>query len=226
MSYILLVEDDLEIAENVILFLKASRFETRHLASGEHVVSTVKDFEPDLILLDLMLPVMDGIECCKQIREFSDVPVVMMTAKVEEIDRCIGLEAGADDYVCKPFSAAELMLRIKAIIRRTNRSKKASDFNFNQETLKLNCRDLCVELTHLESKLFSLLFNKPSRVYSREQILDLAYPDIRDISDRTIDAHVKNLRKKIKTLNIGCEVVESVYGVGYRYVEPVNKQME
>ena len=104
MSYILLVEDDLQIAENLLLFLKAHQFEVKHLTSGERVVATVKESEPDLILLDLMLPVVSGTLCCQQIRAFSEVPIIMMTARVEEIDRIIGLEAGADDYVCKPFS--------------------------------------------------------------------------------------------------------------------------
>jgi len=219
-SYILLVEDDVQIAENIILFLKAQQYEVKHLVSGEHVVKTVHEREPDLILLDLMLPGVNGNICCQHIREFSDVPIVMMTAKVEEIDRLVGLEAGADDYVCKPFSAKELMLRIKAILRRTQKSVMCQNLAVLQDSFKINYKKKSVELTQLEFSLFYLLYKQPERIYSRGQILDLAYPDIRDISDRTVDAHVKNIRNKIKTLGLRNTVLESVYGAGYRYVAP------
>ncbi|NQZ20611.1 MAG: response regulator [Colwellia sp.] len=221
MVAILLVEDDLEIAENVLLFLDAQNYQTIHLSSGEHVVESVKRSPPDLILLDLMLPVKDGTQCCKEIREFSDVPIIMLTAKVEEIDRLIGLEAGADDYVCKPFSAMELILRIKAILKRTSKKPNTNIFSVNAENLKLSYQLKSTDLTHLEFSLFNLLYQQPERIYSRGQILDLAYPDMRDISDRTVDAHVKNIRKKIISLGIVDTVIESVYGAGYRYVMPV-----
>ena len=222
MPTILLVEDDLEIAENVLLFLDAQEYHTTHLTSGEYVVETVKTNAPDLILLDLMLPIKDGIECCKQIRAFSDVPIIMLTAKVEEIDRLVGLEVGADDYVCKPFSAIELMLRIKAILKRTNKTQYSSSISVIKDHFSLNYKDKSIELTQLEFNLFYLLYNQPNRIYSRTQILDLAYPDIRDIADRTVDAHVKNIRSKIKSLGVVDMVVESVYGAGYRYVVPKN----
>jgi len=218
--YILLVEDDVQIAENIILFLKAQQYEVKHLVSGEHVVKMVHEREPDLILLDLMLPAVNGNICCQQIREFSDVPIVMMTARVEEIDRLVGLEAGADDYVCKPFSAKELMLRIKAILRRTQKSVMCQNLAVLQDSFKINYKKKSVELTQLEFSLFYLLYKQPERIYSRGQILDLAYPDMRDISDRTVDAHVKNIRNKIKILGLGNTVLESVYGAGYRYVAP------
>lgn len=220
MSHILLVEDDLEIAENVLLFLDAQHYKTTHLTTGECVVETVRVEQPDLILLDLMLPVKGGTECCKEIRNFSDVPIIMLTAKVEEIDRLVGLEAGADDYVCKPFSAMELMLRIKAILKRTQKISSSNGFHLNQDTLKVSYLNNSAELTYLEFNLFNLLYQSPERIYSRAQILDLAYPDMRDISDRTVDAHVKNIRNKIKSLGINDVVVESVYGAGYRFSTP------
>jgi len=222
MSHILLVEDDLEIAENVLLFLEAQSYKATHLTTGEFVIETVKKEQPDLVLLDLMLPIKDGTECCKQIRDFSDVPIIMLTAKVEERDRLAGLEVGADDYVCKPFSAMELMLRIKAILKRTRKSTVSNSFNLNVETLKMSYFDKVIDLTHLEFNLFHLLYQNPDRIYSRAQILDLAYPDMRDISDRTVDAHVKNIRNKIKSLGISKVVVESVYGAGYRFIIPIN----
>ena len=218
MSYILIVEDDVEIAENVILFLQANKFETQHLTSGEHVISSVRQKEPDLILLDLMLPVIDGMTCCKKIREFSEVPIIMVTAKVEEIDRLVGLEAGADDYVCKPFSAAELVLRIKAILRRTQFRKPQTGFRLNKETFQIFYNEKKIELTSVEFSLFALLNSRPGQIYSRNQIMDLAYADMRDISDRTIDSHVKNIRKKIKNIGINNTVLDSVYGAGYRYI--------
>lgn len=218
MSYILIVEDDVEIAENVILFLQANEFETQHLNSGEHVISSVRQKEPDLILLDLMLPVIDGMTCCKKIRGFSEVPIIMMTAKVEEINRLVGLEAGADDYVCKPFSAAELVLRIKAILRRTQFRKPQTRFRLNKETFQIFYNEKMIELTSVEFSLFALLNNRPGQIYSRNQIMDLAYADMRDISDRTIDSHVKNIRKKIKNIGINNTVLDSVYGAGYRYI--------
>lgn len=218
MSYILIVEDDVEIAENVILFLQANEFETQHLNSGEHVISSVRQKEPDLILLDLMLPVIDGMTCCKKIRGFSEVPIIMMTAKVEEINRLVGLEAGADDYVCKPFSAAELVLRIKAILRRTQFRKPQTGVRLNKETFQIFYNEKMIELTSVEFSLFALLNNRPGQIYSRNQIMDLAYADMRDISDRTIDSHVKNIRKKIKNIGINNTVLDSVYGAGYRYI--------
>ncbi len=221
MASILLVEDDLEIAENIMLFLDAQEHNTTHLTSGENVIITVKDDQPDLILLDIMLPVIDGTECCKQIRQFSDVPIIMLTAKIEEIDRLVGLEAGADDYVCKPFSAMELMLRIKAILKRTSQSQYSSKLTVVRENISVHFKGNCIELTQLEFSLFYLLYNQPNRIYSRAQILDLAYPDMRDISDRTVDAHVKNIRNKIKLLGTKEIVLESVYGAGYRYVAPL-----
>jgi len=221
MSHILLVEDDIEIAENVLLFLDAQNYNTTHLATGEFVAETVKKDKPDLVLLDLMLPIKNGTQCCTEIRAFSDVPIIMLTAKVEEIDRLVGLEAGADDYVCKPFSAMELMLRIKAILKRTSKKPIANIFSVNSETYRLSYQFKSADLTHLEFSLFNLLYQQPERIYSRAQILDLAYPDIRDISDRTVDAHVKNIRNKIKTLGLNDTIIESVYGAGYRLIMPV-----
>ncbi|WDE08693.1 response regulator [Thalassomonas viridans] len=220
MSYILLVEDDLEIATTLLRFLKVKKFETKHLTSGEHVIATIKETKPDIVLLDVMIPVVNGVECCKLIREFSDVPVILLTAKVEEEDRVIGLESGADDYVCKPFSAMELILRIKAILKRGRKNLFSNTFTVNIDTYKLTYKEKNTELTHLEFSLFNLLYKQPERVFSRTQILEFAYPDMRDISDRTIDAHVKNIRKKIKGIGISNAVIESVYGAGYRFVAP------
>ncbi len=218
MSKILLVEDDIEIAEHLNVFLNNSGFNVIHHTSGEKVVEAVKVDQPDLVLLDIMLPIKDGTTCCQEIRKFSDIPIIMITAKAEEIDRLIGLEAGADDYVCKPFSAMELILRIKAILRRTLKKVPTDSLILNRETFKISYQGKTVELTHLEFNLFNLLYSNPERIYSRSQILDLAYPDMRNISDRTIDSHVRNIRKKTLIFNLQDSIIESVYGAGYRYV--------
>jgi len=221
---ILIVEDDLDIAKTLTVFLTKSGFTTEHLATGEHVVSKVQENTPDLILLDLMLPIKSGEQCCLEIRKFSEVPIIMTTAKVEEVDRLIGLESGADDYVCKPYSVMELVLRIKAILKRINNLNELTlnqGLTINEQSLEISFFNNHISLTSLEFALFELLYNNPSRIYSRDQILNLVYPDMRDISDRAIDTHIKKIRKKIKLLDVETDVIESVYGAGYRYIAPL-----
>ena len=218
MAKVLVVEDDLQIAEYLVKYLHHSGFRAQVLNSGERVLETVKTEQPDLIVLDVMLPVKNGVSVCKEIRAFSDVPIVMLTAKVSEIDRIIGLEAGVDDYVCKPFSAKELMLRLKAILKRFNVTVNKQSLVLNSETLQLGFQGNQVKLTKLEFGLMSLLYSRPSRIYSRQQIMDMAYSEEKDIADRAIDSHIKNLRKKIRSLGIENTVIEGVYGVGYKYL--------
>ncbi|WP_419146918.1 response regulator [Pseudoalteromonas 'SMAR'] len=217
-AQLLLVEDDLDIAEQVLLFFRASGFAMHHIADGAEVVSWVERNQPDAILMDIMLPNQDGVSCLQQIRAFSEVPIVMLTAKVTEGDRLKGLEFGADDYVCKPFSAAELVMRMKAILRRcanTNAYQKPIEVDNAALSVKLNGQAL--PLTKVEFDVFALLYRAPNRVFSRQQILDHIQPDNFDISDRVIDSHIKNIRKKIKLLGLSTKVVESVYGAGYRF---------
>ena len=222
MPNILIVEDDLDIAKKLTVFLNKSGFSTEHLDSGQFVVETIKNNTPDLVLLDLMLPYKTGEECCREIRQFSQVPIIITTAKVEEVHRLVGLESGADDYVCKPYSVMELVLRIKAILRRLKPSEAINkrSITITEDSFGVNFNENTVELTALEFSLFKLLFSKPGRIYSRQLILDLAYSDIRDISDRAIDSHVKKIRKKIRSIGVEDNIIESIYGVGYRYVSP------
>lgn len=217
MSKVLLVEDDQDISDGILLFLKSSGFETFHVADGDKVVEAARTFAPDLIILDLMLPNKDGLACCQEIREFSNVPIIMLTAKVEQIDKLVGLEAGADDYICKPFDTMELMLRVKAILRRTANQVQFSDVHLIKSELKVTYKNQTVNLSSLEFGLFELLFNTPNRVYSREQIIQQAYPNERDITDRAVDSHVKNIRKKFKAAGAETAIIASVYGAGYRY---------
>ncbi|TMO43357.1 two-component system response regulator BaeR [Pseudoalteromonas sp. S4389] len=224
MSQILVVEDDLDIAEQVLLFFNASGFTTHHITDGSAVVSWVKENNPDAIILDVMLPNLDGVECMKQIRAFSMVPIIMVTAKVEEADRLKGLEHGADDYVCKPFSGAELVMRVKAILRRcTPISQQPTEMPaticLNEDALEVDIQGVSLGLTKVEFDVFKLLYKAPKRVFSRQQILDHIQPNNFDITDRVIDSHIKNIRKKLKNLQFSPKIVASVYGAGYRYDE-------
>jgi len=214
---ILIVEDDVDISQDLQDFLEHFEFDTQVVDDGNQVISAVKRFEPNIVILDLMLPGKDGIECCKEIRKFSNVPVLMLTAKVEQIDKLTGLEVGADDYVCKPFDVMELTLRIKAIIKRTKEYIHFSTFYVNLEKREVRFCDQEVHLSALEFSLFELLHSSPERVFSREHIIELAYPHCKDITDRTIDSHIKNIRKKFKKLGLSLPVIETAYGIGYRF---------
>ncbi len=220
MFRILIVEDEIAIANHLTKFLNKNGYAVEHLDSGLEVVEKVKQNQPDLIVLDIMLPHKDGVTCCKEIRQFSDVPIVMLTAKVEEIARIIGLKAGADDYVCKPFSATELVLRIKAILMRSNKATHSNNLTLDTENFTVQYKQHCCELSQIEFLLFNLLYQKPGRIYSRGQMVELAYPDNRDILDRAIDSHIKNVRKKLKGLEIEENIIDSVYGAGYRFLTP------
>lgn len=218
---ILIVEDENEIAEVSQMYLQSEGYQVKWFAEGNGVVDWVREHQPSVIVLDLMLPNVDGLTLCKEIRQFSDVPIIMTTAKVQEIDRLIGLDAGADDYVCKPFSHKELIARINAAVRRLDRRVvQSTALQLIEGSFALAYQNKRIELTQIEFNLFQLLYNHPQRIYSRSQILDLVYQDFRDISDRTVDSHIRNLRKKLMQLELPGEPIRSVYGAGYVY-EPV-----
>lgn len=215
---ILVVEDDDEIAEILIMYLHAAGLETKLFGDGVGVVEWVQNNQPAVILLDLDLPTKQGQEVCKEVRAFSSVPIIMTTAKVEEVDRLIGLEIGADDYVCKPYSVKELVARVKVQLRRLNLSdSKSSSIKVDTESFKVSYQTEQVELTAIEFKLFYLLFSNPNRIYSRAQIMDLVYQDHRDVSDRTVDSHIRNLRRKLAKLPMEDDLIRSVYGAGYKF---------
>lgn len=217
MTKILIVEDEQDIAEGIALFFQSLEFDTLHLDEGSRVIDVVKTEQPDLIILDLMLPNKDGLTCCREIREFSNVPIIMLTAKVEQVDKLVGLKSGADDYLCKPFDAMELVLRAQAILNRTRGQVQFNPIVLDEQALSVMYNGDNVNLSSLEFALFSVLFNAPGRVYSREQIIKLAYPDERDISDRVIDSHIKKIRNKFKLAGAKESVIHSVYGAGYRF---------
>jgi two-component system response regulator BaeR len=172
-----------------------------------------------MILLDLMLPGIGGLEICKQLRSFTTTPIIMVTARVEEIDRLLGLELGADDYVCKPFRPREVMARIKAILRRTATGGPlgAPELVLEKATYRAVLHGHNLGLTAVEFRLLQILVANPGQIYSREQLMDHIYPDQRIVSDRTIDSHIRNIRKKIEAVAPGEDLVCSVYSVGYKF---------
>jgi two-component system, OmpR family, response regulator BaeR len=221
---ICLVEDEVDLAKLMAEYLIASNFQTIVFNRGDEAHRWLQQNEPALILLDLMLPGIDGLEICKHQRQRSAVPIIMMTAKVEEIDRLLGLELGADDYVCKPFSAREVVARVKAVLRRSlhtpQHSVVAAPVVVDEQSMSLRVFNQVVELTNVEFQLFSLLYSQPGRIFSRQYILDNIYQDYRIVGDRTVDGHIKKLRKKLNDANDQVELIRSVYGAGYKYEAP------
>ncbi len=222
MQKILIIEDARELAQLVSDYLSAAGYETHCLYTGEGAVDWVRQNSPRLILLDLMLPGRDGVEICREIRSFSIVPIIMVTAKVEEQDRLTGLDVGADDYICKPFSPREVVARVKAVLRRSQNgllqeSQAEPDIlQLDQQKFQARINNRLLTLTVVEYQLLALLAGQPGRVFSRSLLIEKIYPDQRVVSDRTIDSHVKKLRKKISQV---CEreLIHSVYSAGYKF---------
>lgn len=218
---ILIAEDEARLAQVLADYLHAAGFATHCLADGQEVVPWVRANSPDMLVLDLMLPGKDGLDICREIRAFSQVPILMATARVEEIDRLLGLELGADDYLCKPYSPREVVARVRAILRRSRQAATASSddnpVHLDEAGLRVSGNGREIELTMVEFQLFSVLYQTPGRIYSRSQLMDRIYDDQRIVSDRTIDSHIKKLRKKLSELQPGMELIHSVYGAGYRY---------
>lgn len=216
---ILIVEDEVKLANILMDYFNLTEYEPHAIHHGDQVIAWVKEHQPQAILLDIMLPGKDGIELCKEIRSFSNVPILMLSAKVEEIDRLLGLELGADDYICKPFSPREVVARVKAVLRRVHPSDMIStSLMLNEERLNVSLNGLQVSLTSVEFQLFKPLANKPGRIFTREQLMENMYSDHRIVNSRTIDSHIKKLRKKLTDISLGEELIESVYGAGYRLV--------
>lgn len=222
MAKIVVVEDVEDLAELVIDYLHAADFQTQYFNEGTDVVEWVKNNNPDLLVLDLNLPGKDGFTICKEIRQFSQIPIIMATARVEDIDRLLGLELGADDYVCKPYNVKEIVARVKAVLRRVNpQTDNSGGITVNADFHTISYQGNSIEVSAVECSLFNLLFKQPGRIYSREQIIDLVYSDYRIVSNRTVDSHIKNLRKKLNNLILTAanqqEWIHSVYGVGYKF---------
>jgi len=220
---ILVVEDDPRISDVLEYALKAEGYEVQTAQRGREAAELARNTSPGLIVLDVGLPDIDGFEVCRMVRTFSDVPVIFLTSRSDEIDRVVGLEIGGDDYMVKPFSPRELLARIKAIRRRNQRPEtravadSKAQFRYgpiaiDAEKFQIRCHGREVPLTAQEFKLLELLVKHPGRVFTRQQVLDRAWGDDVFVADRTIDVHVKSLRKKFGDL----EFIETVRGVGYR----------
>jgi two-component system response regulator BaeR len=219
---ILIVEDDAKIADMLANYLHMHGFATELCGDGHDAVARVRQQAPALVVLDLMLPGLDGLAVCTEVRTFSTVPIMMVTARVDEIDRLLGLDTGADDYVCKPFSPREVVARIKALLRRSEGALAKSVpavFAVDEARQQINWRGQPLPLTPVEFRLMRQLMSHPGQVFARARLLDTLHEDQRDVSDRAIDSHIKNLRRKLEQAGTGEAGISSVYGVGYRFDE-------
>ena len=218
---VLIVEDEKKLANILIEYLQKDGFQTKHIAIGSEVIPWVKGHNPDLILLDLMLPEMNGKQICQEIRTFSSLPIIMVTAMVEEIDRLIGLELGADDYICKPFSPKEVTARVKAVLRRSDpdyiKNSQSRGFEVNPDQYSITLAGQKLDLTPVEFRLLSMFIEYPNRVYNRDQILNNVFDDGRIVLDRRVDTHIKNLRQKLQAVNAKSDYIRSIYGIGYSF---------
>jgi two-component system response regulator BaeR len=221
---IFIVEDEPELAALVADYASAAGYRPTVFGDGALALDAIRRAPPALVVLDLMLPGLDGLSVCREVRGFSDVPIVMVTARVEEIDRLLGLETGADDYLCKPFSPRELMARIKAILRRTGPAAAATPMvDVDAAARRIRIHGRALELTPTEYGILAALARRPGQVFSRAQLLDAARDSSGnldaslDVADRAIDSHVKNLRRKLDAVLPGVEAIHAIYGLGYRF---------
>jgi len=219
---VLIIEDETQIASILKDYFQQSGFEVHILDSGAKAVETIKRLVPDALVLDLMLPDTDGLEICRQVRKFSNVPILMATAKVEEVDRLIGLELGADDYICKPYSPREVVARVKAVLRRLAPEAMEDVLTAGPIVIQpskyqvtVNGNDL--SLTRSEFELLYIMAKQPGRVFSRTDLIANVHGYEFEGYERTIDSHVKNLRKKIAAVLNNKDVIQTVYGVGYKF---------
>jgi two-component system, OmpR family, response regulator BaeR len=222
---ILIAEDDDKIARLLEDYLAASHFATLRTADGRHAIDMVRTHQPEALLLDLNLRGLDGLEVCKAVRAFSQLPIMMITARIDEVDRVLGLELGADDYLCKPFSPREVVARVKALLRRAAGTPRLADnaLVLDDGGWRASLEGTPLSLTVVEFKLLRALAKHPGRVYSRAQLLEFVDRTDLDTSDRAVDSHIKNLRRKLDHARPGHEWIRSVYGVGYAWQEKLTR---
>ena len=224
-----IVEDEPKLANLLKDYLQNDGFNTSIYHDGSEALDSLMKNPTDLILLDLMLPSTDGMTICRELRKHSNVPIIMLTAKAQEIDRLLGLEIGADDYICKPFSPREVVARVKAVLRRTGTTPQngtdastpetASDssFVFDEGTASVRINEQVCPLTAVELRLLGAMHERPGQIFNRAQLMRRMYDDNRIVSDRTIDSHVKKLRQKLETVDEATSYIHSVYGIGYKF---------
>ena len=225
MTTVLVVEDEIEIARVVRDYLRNAGFEVIVVGDGGSAVASVRSAKPDLLVLDLGLPGRDGLDVAREIRRWSDTPIVMLTARGDETDRIVGLEIGADDYVVKPFSPKELVARVRAVLRRTRTAARgdevvrAGDVEIDTAKMRVSVGGTQVDLTPTEFQLLATLAREPGRVFTRSQLLDAVHGVAIESYERAIDAHVKNIRRKIEPEPGSPRYVMTVHGVGYRFAD-------
>lgn len=222
---VLIVEDEPKLAALLADYLRAAGLSSVGVDNGLEAVDAVRRHVPAVVLLDLMLPGRDGIEVCRELRTFSRVPVIMMTARVEEVDRLLGLGVGADDYVCKPYSPREVVARVQAQLRRQGWAAASPGaappgLQVDDASLRATLNGRLLDLTPAEFRLLRALARQPGRVFSRDQLLDHLHDDVRVVTDRAVDSHVRNLRRKLEAAADGADPIRSVYGVGYAWEWP------
>ncbi|SDH74539.1 response regulator [Variovorax sp. OV700] len=220
-SLVLIVEDEPRLAAVLGDYLGTAGYAHRWVADGSAALEAFRREQPDLVLLDLMLPGRDGMDICRDIRRESQVPVVMVTARVEEIDRLLGLEIGADDYICKPFSPREVVARVNAVLRRYRQGPDAAPvgtvLSLDAAAYRAQLAGRNLGLTPVEFRLLSVLHGAQGRVFSREQLLNRIHDDQRAVNDRAVDSHIKNLRRKLVEGGGSDDWIKSIYGVGFRF---------
>lgn len=219
LGHVLVVEDEPRLAAVLRDYLHAAGYRSDWIGDGAQVMDAFHAQRPDLVLLDIMLPGRDGVDLCRAIRAESEVPVIMVTARVEEIDRLLGLEVGADDYICKPFSPKEVIARVGAVLRRTRHGQPdppVAGLAIDAAAGRALLHGQVLDLTAVEFRLLRTLLGSPGRIWSREQLLDQLYADHRIVTDRTVDSHVRNLRRKLHDAGLADDPIRSIYGMGYR----------
>lgn len=218
-SRVLVVEDERKISDLLLNYLRAEGYEATPVYDGCDAVQQIAQRAPDVVVLDWMLPGLDGIGVCKAVRTFSDVPILMLTARVDELDRLLGLDTGADDYVCKPFAPREVVARVRALLRRAGGRVIAlpQPWLIEDASFRISWLGQWLPLTRIEFMIFRTILARPGRIFSRAQLLSSVHDSQRDISERAIDTHVKNLRKKVQAVDPDSDCIASVYGLGYRF---------
>ncbi|MDN7639089.1 two-component system response regulator CreB [Burkholderia cepacia] len=228
--HILIVEDEVAIADTIVYALGTDGMQTVHCTLGQAALDRLRDARFDLVVLDVGLPDLSGFEVCRRLRTFSDVPVIFLTARHDEIDRIVGLEIGADDYVVKPFSPRELAARVRVILRRFHRvaapesipapapapaATTAPGFTVDTDGARVSWLGHALDLTRYEFGLLALLVRHPGRIYSREQLMDLVWHEAFDSADRTVDTHIKTLRAKLRAIDPERDPIRTHRGMGY-----------
>jgi len=218
---VVIVDDEVKPAQVLAEYLQREGFRTAHLLEGNSALTYVRQHAPSVLILDVMLPGLDGIEVCRAVRAFSMVPIIMLTARVDEADRIQGLDIGADDYLCKPVSPREIVARVRAQVRRAAASVTHAQHTFGfvvEETAqRILWQGKVLPLSQVEYRLFKTLLSQPGRIFEREALLNAKDLAGRAVNDRSIDVHIKNIRKKMKPYTGDTEFIFSVYGVGYRF---------